>query len=57
MLEENPSSNEELEKIVERKRSAREIPEYMLPRATNNFYKRVLACADEEGRHFMTKLK
>ena len=46
---------EELKEIVER--SAREIPKYMLPRATDKFYKRVLACADEEGGHFETKLK
>ena len=54
VFQENPSSVEELKEVVER--FAKEIPKDMLLRATDNFFKRVLACAEEDGGHFETKM-
>ena len=45
---------EEMQEIVEN--SAKAIPKDMMLRATDNFYKRVLACSAEDGGHFENKM-
>ena len=57
VLEEKPSTIEEMQEIVEN--SAKAIPKDMMLRelrATDNFYKRVLACSAEDGGHFGNKM-